>query len=126
MNKLSENKDLILRYGEALSKEKTLETCQKFTTDQELIEHIQFFESVFPNYQVFPDEMIAEGNKVVMRARLTGRHEGEFQGIPPTHKDIEFPFVIMYQIENGKIVDHWLIADQMTLMEQLGAVEAKA
>ncbi len=126
MNKLSENKDLILRYGEALSKEKTLETCHKFTTDQKLIEHIQFFESVFPNYQVFPDEMIAEGNKVVMRARLTGRHEGEFQGIPPTHREIEFPFVIMYQIEGGKIVDHWLIADQMTLMEQLGAVEAKA
>jgi predicted ester cyclase len=41
-------------------------------------------------------------------------------GIPPTYKDIELPFVICYEIENQIIIHHWLIADQQLLMEQLG------
>jgi predicted ester cyclase len=57
---------------------------------------------------------------------LKGRHEGEFNGIPPTHRPVEFPLVISYQVENGKIVHHWLMADQMMLMEQLGVMNAPA
>jgi predicted ester cyclase len=57
---------------------------------------------------------------VVVRARLKGCHTGEFNGILPTHRQVEFPFVISYDIENQKIVHHWLIADQVVLMEQLG------
>ena len=85
-----------------------------------MIEHIIFFDTVFPNYEIFADEMTAEGNRVVVRARLKGRHEGEFNGIPATYRHVDFPFVVSYEIENNIIVDHWLIADQMALMEQLG------
>jgi predicted ester cyclase len=47
-------------------------------------------------------------------------------GIPPTHRSIEHPSVISYEIENGKIVHHWLIADSMALMEQLGVMNMPA
>jgi predicted ester cyclase len=104
----------------------TRELLEEYITDEELIGHILFFESVFPNYEIFTDEMLAEGNRVIVRGRLKGQHEGEFNGILPTHRQVEFPLVISYQIENGKIVHHWLMADSMALMEQLGVMNAPA
>jgi predicted ester cyclase len=123
MEQQKKNKEFIIRYFTAVSGvTKTRELCMQYMTDHELAEHIAFFDSVFPRYEIFADEMIAEGNKVVVRARMKGKHEGEFNGIPPTHREIDFPFVISYEIENGKIVNHWLIADQMSLMDQLGVM----
>ena len=103
---------------------KTRALMEKYIADTHLIEHIEFFDTVFPMYEVFPDEITAEGNRIVVKARLKGRHEGELNGIPPTYKNVEFPFAIGYEIANGKIVSHWLIADQMILMEQLGVMNA--
>jgi predicted ester cyclase len=121
MDQVKQNKEFIIRYFNALSgKIKTRELMEEFITDEELIGHAEFFDSVFPKYDVFADEITAEGNRVVVRARLKGCHAGEFNGIPPTYRNVEFPFVISYEIENGKIVHHWLIADQTILMEQLG------
>ena len=125
MNTLQKNKQFVLDYIQAFDgKEKTAELLDQWMTDQKLKEHILFFETIFPNYDGVIDEMIAEGNRVVLRARLKGRHEGAFNGIPPTFRDVEFPFVVSYTIENDKIIDHWLIADQMVLMQQLGVIEA--
>ena len=121
MEQQKKNKEFVIRYFNAISGvTKTRELCQQFMTDEELIEHIAFFDSVFPKYEIFADEMIAEGNRVVVRTRTKGRHEGEFNGIPPTYRNIEIPAVICYEIENDKIVHHWLIADQAAMMEQLG------
>ena len=88
----------------------------------QLIAHIGFYDKVFLNYEIFADEMMAEDNKVIVRARVKGVHEGEIKGILPTHRKVEFPFVICYTIENGKISDHWIISDQMTILEQLGVM----
>ena len=125
MEQLQKNKEFIIEYFNAVSGvKKTRELMEKYLSDNHLIEHIEFFDSVFPSYEIFADEMTAEGNRVVVRARIKGRHEGELNGIPPTYKNIEFPFSIGYEIENNKIVSHWLIADQMLLMEQLGVMNA--
>ena len=125
MEQTQKNKEFIISYFNALSNtEKTRELLSKFMTDEGLIEHILFFDSVFPNYTVIADELTAEANRVVLRARLKGRHEGSLNGIPPTYKEVEFPFAIGYEIENNLIIHHWLIADQMMLMEQLGIVHA--
>ncbi len=123
-NNLKENKEFILRYFNALSGVvKTPDMCDKYMKDDELKEHILFFDTIFPKYEIFADEMTAEGDRVVVRARMTGTHEGIFNGIPPTFKKVEMPFVVTYTIDNGLIVDHWLVADQMMLMQQMGIVE---
>jgi predicted ester cyclase len=123
MDQQRKNKEFIIRYFNALSGvTKTRELLEQYVTDEGLMEHIAFFDNVFPKYELFADEITAEGNRVVVRARCKGRHEGELNGIPPTYRNVEFPFVISYEIENGKIVHHWLIADQMALMEQLGVM----
>jgi len=127
MDQQKENKEFVIRYLNALSGvTKTREIMAEYLADEELINHIIFFDTVFPKYEMFADEITAEGNRVVLRARLKGCHKGELNGIQPTNRNVEFPFFISYDIENGKIVHHWLIADQMLLMEQLGVMNAPA
>lgn len=116
----------ILEYFDSISgSPKTPEACDQWMTDEELKEHILFFDTIFPNYEIFADEIISDGDRVVVRARMKGIHKGTFDGIPPTHKEIEMPFAIGYTIKDNKIVDHWLIADQIALMQQLGVMESK-
>ncbi len=121
MNTAKQNKEFILTYYNAISgTSKPVALCEEFIKDQKLIDNILFWDAVFPKYELFADELIAEGNRVVVRARMKGKHEGAFKGIPPTFREIELPFVIGYEVEGNKIVGHWLVADQILLMEQLG------
>jgi predicted ester cyclase len=125
MEQQKQNKEFISRYFNALSGvTKTSELVKKYVTDEELIGHIAFFDTAFPKYELFADEMTAEGNRVVVKARFKGVHEGEFNGILPTHRTIEIPFAIGYEIAKEKIAHHWLIVDRMAMMEQLGVVPA--
>ena len=126
MEDLKKNREFIIKYFNAISGvEKTRELLKEYTNDEKLIEHIDFFEGAFPKYELFIEEMITEGNKVIVQGRATGIHKREFSGIPSTGRKMDLPFVIRYIIENGKITDHWLIADQMILMEQLGVMRAQ-
>lgn len=121
MSQLTKNKEFVLEYFKAISGViKTPALVNQYVDDPELRDHIEFFDSVLPRYGIFADEMTAEENRVVVRAHCKGNHEGEFKGIPPTYKKVDFAFAICYVIENRKIVHHWLIADQVTFMEQLG------
>ena len=121
MEDIKSNKQFVLEYINAISGvKKTDEIIDKYLKDDELKNHIQFFDTIFPKYEILADEITAEGNRVIVLARARGKHEGEFNGIPPTYKTVDFPFAIGYIIDKGKIVDHWMIADQVALMEQLG------
>jgi hypothetical protein len=121
MEQQKKNKAFIIRYFNAISgKPKTPDVLEQYIDDKVLINHICFFEAAFPQYELYADELTAEGNRVVVLARKKACHTGELNGIPPTFRQVELPFVISYEIENEKIVRHWLIADQMALMEQLG------
>ncbi|GAO44143.1 ester cyclase [Flavihumibacter petaseus] len=115
------------RYINALNTlPKTRTSLDLYMTDQHLIEHILFFESVFPHYQLQVDELICEGNKFVILARFQGKHEGDFNGLTPTFKNVEMPVAVRYEVVDDKIVSHWLLADQITLLEQLGVSAAPA
>ena len=121
MNQAMKNKEFILQYYNTLSGAiKTPELLQQFINDPILIETITFFDGAFPKYEMTAEEMTSEGNRVVVRARMKGRHEGTWEGIMPTHRQVEFPVVVSYEIVDNKIVTHWLVADQTLLMEQLG------
>jgi predicted ester cyclase len=125
MEQQQKNKEFIINYLNAVGGvPKTRALLEKYMTDEALIGHIEFFEAVFPLYEIYIDEMTAEGNRVILQARMKGTHLGDFAGIPPTHKTVDFPFVIRYEIEDDKIVSHWMLADQMTMMTQLGVVPA--
>ncbi|HEY9698781.1 MAG TPA: ester cyclase [Trichocoleus sp.] len=68
------------------------------------------------------DEVVVSGNKVVTCGTFRARHLGEFQGLPPTGKQISLSIMHIDQVENGKIVEHWGQGDVLGLMQQLGIV----
>ena len=56
MDNLQKNKELIIEYFNAVSGvKKTRALLEKYVSDNHLIEHIEFFDSVFPRYEVYPD-----------------------------------------------------------------------
>jgi predicted ester cyclase len=121
----AENKGFVRDYLEALSGQvKTRELQDEYIadSDEELKEHIVFFEASFPRYSVPIDDMIAEGDMVTAHVRFEGTHDGELLGIAPTGKEVSVPFIITYRLAGGKIAQHWMSFDRMALMEQIGAV----
>jgi predicted ester cyclase len=68
------------------------------------------------------EDLIAEGDKVVARWRSRATHRGDYMGIPPTGKEVEFTGISVYRIEEGKIAESWTVEDQLGLMRQIGAV----
>ena len=121
------NKAFVRKYLDALSgkdKPRALQDEYIADSDEELKNHIMFFEASFPHYELIADDMIAEGDRVSVLARFRGVHKGDLMGIAPTGKEVNLPFAITYRLGEGKIVQHWMSIDRMALMEQLGVAPA--
>lgn len=78
------------------------------------------FLAAFPDLQFTPDDIIAEGDKVVVRATMTGTHKGELMGIPPTNKSVKVQVIDIIEFRDGLATAHWGVTDQAAMMEQLG------
>jgi predicted ester cyclase len=76
----------------------------------------------FPDYAGTNVEQIAEGEKVANRFVFLGTHLGEFEGVTPTGKRIEFIGHSIDRVVEGKIVESWVEVDMLGVMQQLGAV----
>ena len=76
----------------------------------------------FPDLHYAIDDMIVEGNKVAVRLTATGTHKGEFMGVSPTNKKVTVRVILIDRFTGGKIVEEWVIGDNLSLMQQLGAV----
>ncbi len=61
----------------------------------------------YPDIRVKIEDLIEENNKVVFRGRFTGTHLGEFNGLLPSGKRIEFEALEIFQLENQKITESW-------------------
>lgn len=121
MNPVQKNKQFFLKYNATLSgNKKTRELIEQFVMDEKLINHILFFEELFPEYAVEIDELVAEGDRIFVRSHLTGWHKGSLDGIPATFKKVDTPFALGYKIKDDKIVDFWAIANEMEFFQQLG------
>lgn len=75
-----------------------------------------------PDLQLTIDDAIAEGDKVVARWTSRGTHQGELLGIPGTGKQMTQSGVSIYRLANARIVELWFLADNMSLMQQLGVI----
>jgi len=80
----------------------------------------QSFQAAFPDLTHTVEEIHADGDIVVVRESVRGTHEGEFSGIPPTGKKIEFSAVAIYRFSDGKCAESRTDADLLGLYQQLG------
>lgn len=121
-----QSRKLFQEYMQAICLDKSEATIDKYIEDPLLKVHIIIFEKGLPNYQLISRDMIVEGNKVVLRATVEGEHTGELFGVAPTGRKVNVDAIIIYEIANNKIVNHWMQADTVSLMQQIGAVPATA
>jgi predicted ester cyclase len=82
------------------------------------------FRSAFPDFKVTLDDLIAEGDKVVVRSTWSGTQKGEFMGIAPTGKSVSFGVIDTVRIAGGQVVEHWGQMDNLRMMQQLGVIPA--
>lgn len=73
----------------------------------------------FPDLIVTVDDVIAEGDKVVLRGTFKGTHTGDTMG-PPTGRCMAVGGVDIMRLSGGKIAEHWAYYDRMDMMRQMG------
>lgn len=78
--------------------------------------------TAMPDLQFSVEDLIAERDEVVVRGRLSGTHQGDFFGIPPTGKQVSWTDSTIYRIADGRLAERWFNDDQLSLMQQLGVV----
>ena len=123
--KLERNKKFLISYYTAMvdAGEETGEaSIRQFTTNESYIKSVLAFRRAFPNYEIFIEDMTAEGDFVIAHGLFRGTHKGEIFGIPATFRKVEFPMIVKYHVVSDKILDVWPMFDQMTLFEQLGVL----
>lgn len=136
---IEDNKRLVRRLYEETDKQNFSSLDEFFSED--LIDHdpppipdlkpglegikqsFKVFASAYPDGTHVIHDLIAEGDRVVIRVSGTGTQTGEFKGIKPTGKKVEMTGIVIYRIENGKIVERWAQHNFLGfVMQQLGVV----
>lgn len=76
----------------------------------------------FPDLHFAIEDLIVGPESVVIRTTMTGTHDGDLFGIPPTHRKVRVMQIQIERVKDGRIVEHWRVTDELTLMRQLGVV----
>ncbi len=80
--------------------------------------------AAFEDSEHIIEDIFAAGDKVVVRILGRGRHTGEYQGAPPTGKQVTERGIAIYRIARGKIVEEWSQSDRLGFLRQLGLIPA--
>ena len=78
----------------------------------------------FPDMRLPLQDVVAEGEKVLVRLRVQATHGGDFGGMAPTGRAVDIGVLDLFQIREGVIVEHWALLDNLGLLKQLGAIGA--
>lgn len=81
---------------------------------------VETLRRAFPDLRLAIEDMTAAGDKVWARIRSTGTHEGPFLGNPPTGRPMAIDVIDVARFEQGRMVDHWGVADRLGVLLQLG------
>jgi predicted ester cyclase len=80
------------------------------------------FAGAFPDLRLTIETIGCGADTVAARMAFRGTHRGEFQGLPPTNRDVAFTSVELNRMVDGKVAEHWFEFDQGKLLQQLGLV----
>jgi len=78
----------------------------------------------FPDLHITLEDLIEEGDKVVEKDLVTGTHQGEFNGLPPTGRSVSYHEIFIMRFANGRIAEIWGVVDIFSQMKQLGLIQA--
>jgi steroid delta-isomerase-like uncharacterized protein len=87
-------------------------------------QYVEMLLASFPDIYLDIEDLIAEGDKVVVRYTVRGTHQGSFMGLPPSGKQFSFTGIGIQRIVDGKFVERWEQADTLGVLQQLGVIPA--
>jgi len=77
-------------------------------------------EGLDPRFTI--EDVISEGDRLVVRWTNSGTHVGDFLGIPATNKSFSVAGIDIYRVSDGKLAEHWHVVDQLSMLQQLGLI----
>lgn len=89
---------------------------------EEFIDTVKSLWNAFADLHYEEQEIIASKDKVITLVTVSGKHVGNLFGIPPTGRNFTYEAMHMFRINDGKIVEHRAIRDDLSFMMQLGLV----
>lgn len=81
--------------------------------------------SAFGDMKFEQDELLIDGDRVALLARVSGTDTGGFMGMPPTGRPVRFPTVFFFELRDGRIAREHRIYDFTGVLVQVGALKAK-
>ena len=91
-----------------------------------LKEMVQRYRDALSGLRVTIDQQFTDGDYVTTRYTVTGTHDGDLMGAPPSGKDVAFTGITISRCESGRIAEEWEITDVVGLLGQIGALPATA
>jgi hypothetical protein len=79
----------------------------------------------YPDLHITAEDLIEDGDKIVSRNTVTGTHQGEYMGIPPTGKSVTYDEIFIARFAGGRIAETWGVVDVLSQMKQLGVIPAQ-
>ena len=131
------NKEIVRRFVEAVQNEGDLSVLDEVAApgyinrtapagvpaDREGLKQLTaMFRRAFPDGRMTIQDMVAEEDRVATRKTFRGTHQGELMGISPTGKAVVIGLMDMVRLVDGKVVESWSAADDLGLLQQLGAL----
>jgi steroid delta-isomerase-like uncharacterized protein len=77
------------------------------------------FRRAFPDLHAEIEDIFASGDRVAVRLRMQGTHEGEYLGIPATGRAVSYVSHEFYRVEDGLIAEEWICSDTASLFRQV-------
>lgn len=132
-----DNKDVARRYYDEVLNKRNLDLLDDLAVE-DYIEHdpfpgqgngradlkarVQLLHNAFDPLEFTIEDVVAEGDKVVVRWTNAGTHTGSFLGIPPTNQDFAIAGIDIHVVRDARLAEHWHVVDQLTQLQQMGLI----
>ncbi len=134
LDREEQNKDVVRRYWNGKWNERRPEILDELLTPdvvyhgpsmsmngrEEYKQVYDVFRSALHDTRLEIEDLIAEGDRVMSRVSLRCVHGGEFEGLPPTGKEIALDAYTVFRLVDGQIAEEWEIIDELGMMGQIG------
>jgi steroid delta-isomerase-like uncharacterized protein len=136
---IEENKAIVRRYYEEVFNQRKVDLVDEIAVE-DYVEHdpfpsqgngrsdlkarVQAILSAYNPMRFKMEDVVAEGEKVVVRWSQTATHSGNFMGIPPTGRAVTVAGIDIHALRDRRMAEHWHVVDMFGLLQQLGVIPA--
>jgi steroid delta-isomerase-like uncharacterized protein len=80
----------------------------------------------FPDLRYSIEEVIAAGDRLVLRWRGQGTHKGEYLGVPASGQPVSYTGITVYELRGERIARAWVSADLLTLRRRMEEARSRS